>query len=71
MALFAYTCRKCDHSFEALIYNGEAAECPECKSAELERELSLPAQPPAHSSTLPMRCAPDLPPCGPGCCRVN
>ena len=37
MPLFDYTCHKCDHTFEALVFNGEQVECPECHHHKVER----------------------------------
>lgn len=70
MPLYEYSCRKCDHTFEALVFNGEQVECPECHGQRLDRLMSLPARPPAESASLPMSCNTDAPPCGPGCCRL-
>ncbi len=70
MPLYEYSCRKCEHTFEALVLDGEEVECPECHSDRLERLLSLPAKPKAGGQSLPMSCDPQLPPCGPGCCRL-
>jgi putative FmdB family regulatory protein len=70
MPLYEYTCQKCSHTFETLVFNGDAVACPECKSERLERLLSVPAEPRAESTSLPMKCATDLPPCGPRCCRL-
>jgi putative FmdB family regulatory protein len=70
MPLYEYSCRKCSHTFEAIVFNGETVECPECKSDRLERLLSVPAEPRSEPTSLPMKCASDLPPCGPGCCRL-
>ena len=70
MPLFDYTCKKCDHTFEALVYNGEEVECPECHGRRVERQLSLPARPPAAGQSLPMSCDPRTPPCGPACCKL-
>jgi putative FmdB family regulatory protein len=71
MPMYEYACRKCDHQFEALVKAGEQVECPECHSQKLERLLSIPGAPRVKSaSSLPMSCSPDLPPCGPGCCRL-
>lgn len=70
MPLYDYTCKKCDHTFEALVFNGEKVECPECQATRVERLLSLPAKPKGEGSSLPMNCPPNLPPCGPGCCRL-
>lgn len=68
MPLYDYACRKCDQTFEALVFNGEEVECPECHERDVERLLSVPAKP--KSQSLPMGCDPKLPPCGPGCCRL-
>lgn len=71
MPLYEYTCRKCDSTFEALVFNGEGVECPECHGKRVERLLSVPAKPRSQESSLPMaRCQTDAPPCGPGCCRL-
>jgi putative FmdB family regulatory protein len=68
--MYEYTCRECEHTFETLVFDGEAVECPECHGSRLERLLSVPARPPAESQSLPMSCDANLPPCGPGCCRL-
>jgi putative FmdB family regulatory protein len=75
MPMYEYACRDCEHTFEALVFNGEKVDCPECHSVKLERLLSVPAKPAASGvsdrpGSLPMRCDPKLPPCGPSCCRV-
>ncbi len=70
MPLYEYTCEKCDHTFEALVFDGETVECPECHGKRLNRLLSVPARPRTESPSLPMSCNPDAPPCGPGCCRL-
>ena len=70
MPMYEYSCRKCEHTFEALVFDGEPVECPECKSRRLERLLSVPARPRSENKSLPMSCNPNLPPCGPGCCRL-
>jgi putative FmdB family regulatory protein len=69
MPLYEYACQKCDHTFEALVDGDEAVECPECKSAKLERLLSVPGRPRTGGPALPMRCNSDGPPCGPQCNR--
>jgi putative FmdB family regulatory protein len=68
MPLYEYECRKCEHTFEALVFNGEAVECPKCHAEKVERQMSVPAAPKTES--LPMSCNPKAPPCGPGCCRL-
>jgi putative FmdB family regulatory protein len=71
MPLYEYSCRNCQHPFEALVFDGEEVECPECHGTRVERLLSVPAKPPSEAASLPMRCDPSLPPCGaPGCRRM-
>lgn len=72
MPLYEYSCAKCDTTFEALVFNGEAVQCPECEGEKVERLLSLPARTRSDSGSLPMAsgCNTDAPPCGPGCCRL-
>jgi hypothetical protein len=45
-------------------------ECPQCRSNRLDRQWSVPARPRVESEALPMSCNPNLPPCGPSCCRL-
>ncbi len=71
MPMYEFACQKCDHQFETLVRGDERVECPECKSTKLDRLLSLPGAPRVKgTSSLPMSCPTDLPPCGPGCCRL-
>src|SRR5258708_5000021 len=55
MPLYEYNCQKCEHTFEALVFDGERIECPECHADHLERLLSVPAKPRAQSQSLPHR----------------
>ncbi len=74
MPLYEYACRKCDHTFATLVFDGEKVECPECQSTKLERLLSMPARPRSEGAALPMSgCGdPSLPPCGaPWCQRTG
>ena len=41
MPLYDFTCRSCNHTFEALVLK-RAPRCPQCQSEDLERLLSLP-----------------------------
>jgi putative FmdB family regulatory protein len=70
MPMYEYACKKCEHTFETLVFNGEKVECPECHGERLERLLSVPAKPQAGGKPLSMSCDTNLPPCGPGCCRL-
>ncbi len=71
MPLYEYACKKCDHDFEMLVFEGEEVRCPQCRAQAVERRLSLPARPPAESASLPAGCNSDLPPCGPACRRFT
>ncbi|MFL5241357.1 MAG: FmdB family zinc ribbon protein [Gemmataceae bacterium] len=68
--MYEYACEECSHTFETLVFHGDKVECPECHSNQLERLLSVPAKPHVQGSSLPTACNTDLPPCGPGCCRL-
>jgi putative FmdB family regulatory protein len=71
MPLYEYTCRECDHSFEALVFGQEQVECPECQSRRLQKLLSVPGLPQVQDGSASSPCGnPSLPPCGaPGCRR--
>jgi putative FmdB family regulatory protein len=71
MPLYEYSCTKCDHQFEALVFDGEQTECPACRSQKVERQLSLPARPRTSSPSLPTTCDPDTPVCGPMCRKLG
>ena len=57
MPIYEYVCKGCGDEFEALVRPNEAAQCPECGSAELERLLSLPAVHSEATHGLAMRAA--------------
>jgi putative FmdB family regulatory protein len=68
MPLYDYACPRCEHTFEALVFDdAEAVECPECHAREVRRQLSVPAKP----LTLPSACNSSGPPCGPMCGRFR
>jgi putative FmdB family regulatory protein len=69
MPLYEYSCRQCDHTFEALVFAGETVACPQCHAEQLERLFSVPAKPRSEGAALPLTCNSDLPPCGPSCPR--
>ena len=71
MPLYEYACRKCEHSFEALVFGDHGdVTCPKCESRQVDQQLGLPARPRTETTSLPMGCNSDLPPCGPACCRL-
>lgn len=45
MPLFDFVCTACGSSFELLVRGSNAPVCPECGSAALEKQVSMPAQP--------------------------
>jgi putative FmdB family regulatory protein len=70
MPLYEYACRKCQHTFEELVFGNEAVECPRCHTGKVERLLSVPAKPlQAAASSLPMNCNSEGPPCGAPWCQ--
>jgi putative FmdB family regulatory protein len=71
MPLYEYICQECDNEFELLVRGDEKPECPKCHSKKLERQLSVPARPRSESTSLPVGCDPNLPPCGPMCRRAQ
>jgi len=40
MPLFEFICRTCGRAFEALVTGTRAAECPACRSTDLEKQVS-------------------------------
>jgi putative FmdB family regulatory protein len=69
MPLYEYSCEKCQHSFEALVFGDEEVECPECQGKKVTRQLSLPGRPQVKSAGLPMTCNSEGPPCGAPWCK--
>jgi putative FmdB family regulatory protein len=43
MPIYEFSCKRCQHQFEALVRGGSAPVCTSCGSEDLERILSLPA----------------------------
>jgi len=74
MPLYEYSCTRCEQDFEALLFPGEKTEdveCPSCQGHEVKRKVSATAAPKTTSLSLGGACNTNLPPCGPGCCRVG
>jgi putative FmdB family regulatory protein len=50
MPIYEYECKKCGEAFEYLILpSSPVAECPSCKSKDLEKMISLSAVSSEHS----------------------
>ena len=43
MPLYEYVCRDCRHGFELLVLGSDVPTCPQCRTADLERVLSVVA----------------------------
>jgi putative FmdB family regulatory protein len=73
MPLYEYACQDCEHTFEALVFGQEEAECPQCRGRHLEKLVSVPGLPQVRDGGFPSACGdPSLPPCGaPGCRRTG
>jgi putative FmdB family regulatory protein len=74
MPLYEYTCRKCEHAFEALVTARSAAavKCPQCESEELDQLIGLPAPGRVVDGPPATNCRGDGPPCGaPWCGRKS
>jgi len=41
MPIYEYRCRKCGKKFEKLVLNSRKVACPDCKSEELDRLMSV------------------------------
>ncbi len=68
MAMYEFSCKRCTKEFEQLVFAGEKAVCPDCKSTSLEKKWSLPARPGSQDGVN--YCETNLPPCNPNCCKI-
>ena len=41
MPIFEYSCKTCQHEFEALVFGDEKASCPKCHGKSLAAKLSV------------------------------
>ncbi len=58
MPIFDYACQECDHVFETWVRKREdTPECPECGSAKVEKQFSVPAVHGETSHDKSMRAA--------------
>jgi len=77
MPLYEYRCQDCDHGFELLVRESTTFECPACRGARLEKQLSVFAVGAEGRSggRAPMAmgggCGSCGHPGGPGSCSVN
>jgi putative FmdB family regulatory protein len=74
MPIFEYTCRDCNHPFEALVLGKEKAACPKCHGKNLASQLSVfavQAKGSAGPSLSPGPCGSCGDPRGPGSCSLG
>ena len=66
MPVYEYRCKKCDATFELLLYGGDEARCPECASKDLARLLSVTAVGKGKEAAAASPCGScaDAPACG-------
>jgi putative FmdB family regulatory protein len=62
MPLFAYICKSCEAASEILVRGSEKPKCPECGSAQLEKQMS-------HCA--PMKSAAAAPECASHCSQAG
>jgi len=74
MPIYEYTCKDCQHEFEALVYGSQKAECPKCQSSKLAPRLSVFAVS-AKGASSPASAAGPCGSCGdprgPGACSLR
>jgi putative FmdB family regulatory protein len=76
MPIFEYSCKECNHEFEALVFGDQKAECPKCHSKKLAPQLSVFAvsskgASSASSSPSVGACGSCGDPRGPGACSMG
>lgn len=74
MPIFEYRCEGCGNAFEALVRSSTQPACPQCGSAQIDKQLSVFAT--ASSSSggemqLPAGCGSCGHPDGPGACQFH
>jgi putative FmdB family regulatory protein len=55
--IYEYTCRGCGRAFELLVLKMTVVACPSCASADLERQISVPAVKSESTHGLAMKAA--------------
>ncbi len=74
MPIYEYACSACGREFELLVRSDTVAQCPDCQSTELEKQLSVFATASASGAaapTLPSPCDSCGHPGGPGTCAFD
>ena len=73
MPVYEYNCHQCGHSFEKLVFDQNSAiVCPECRSANIEKQFSMFATTVKSESKMAGQCSAGMGPCNvPGCTNLN
>ena len=73
MPIFEYACQGCGNAFELLVRSDTVPECPQCRSHQLDKQLSVFAT--AAASAEPAMAAGPCGSCGhpdgPGACALH
>jgi len=72
--IFEYTCQDCAREFEALVRADTVAQCPQCRSTRLVKQLSVFVTAAAGPETAPAMsgaCGNCGHPDGPGSCALH
>ena len=57
MPIYEYRCSSCGHDFEQLVQKNSTPACPQCKSTELNRQISIPAVKSDSTHALALKAA--------------
>ena len=72
MPIYEYACHKCGHQFETLVRSSTVPDCPNCRSTDLEKKLSVFATAGSSAQAAPAGpCGSCGHPDGPGACALN
>lgn len=71
MPIYEYACRKCGHEFETLVRSDSVPDCPNCRSTELEKKLSVFATAASGPEPQAGPCGACGHPGGPGACALH
>lgn len=78
MPIFEYACRDCGNAFETLVRHDTVPACPQCRSTQLDKQLSVFATAAAGSEAGAGPAAAMAGPCGtcghpdgPGSCALH
>jgi putative FmdB family regulatory protein len=71
MPIYEYACKKCGSEFETLVRSTTVPQCPDCRSTELDKKLSVFATAGAEAAVAEGPCGSCGHPGGPGSCALH